>query len=397
MGDDDGGAPFAQRLETRLDMLLGDVVHRRGRLVHDQHRRVLEERARNRQALALSAGKAHAPLAHLRIESPRQVFDELHGVSRPRGFDDRLPARRGERAVGDIGGHGVVEEHDLLADEGDVGAQGGQRELADVDAVEQDGARVGKVEARHQVHERALAAAGVADQGQGLTRLDADGNAGERRRVTGVVGEADIAELETAAGAADGARAVVRLGRLVDQREHAGRGREPLLQLCVDAGQALDGAEQHGHGGEEADEAADADLAGCRQVRGQKKNECQGNGNDYLCNGRLGRGRCHEFQLKAKHLVGGGGEAGLLVVLTAEAAHHALTLNGLFEHVGNVAHAVLQAVAHGAQALAEVLHRQHHHRRRDECDERQLPLQIEHPGEQADDGQRVPHQHHEHV
>ncbi len=285
MGDDDGGAPFAQCFETRLNMLLGDVVHRRGGLVQDEQRRILEEGARDRQALALSAGKPHAFLAHLRIEPPRQIVDELHGVSRPRGVDDRLPARRGERAVGDIGGHGVVEQHDLLADEGDVGAQGGQRELADVDAVEQDGARVGTVEARHQVRERALAAAGVADQGQGLARLDADGNAGERRCVSGVIGEAHIAELEKAAGAPDGARAVIRLGWLVDQRKNARRRRDTPLQHRVDAGQALDGAEQHGHGGKEADEAADADVAGRRQVRRQKQDHRQRDGDNHLGHG----------------------------------------------------------------------------------------------------------------
>src|SRR5438105_9282799 len=53
----DGGAPAHQRVEGRLHLALGFRVERRGGLVEDEHRRVLEQRARDGEALALAAGK----------------------------------------------------------------------------------------------------------------------------------------------------------------------------------------------------------------------------------------------------------------------------------------------------------------------------------------------------
>jgi hypothetical protein len=105
----------------------------------------------------------------------------------------------------------------------------------------------------------------------------------------------------------------------------------------------------------------------------------------------------HELQVGAEHVRGGVGESALLVALPAEAAHHVLPVDGLLEDVGHVAHALLQSMTRRAQALAEELHRQHDDRRGDEGDQRQLPLQIQHPGEQADDGQSVLDDHQEHV
>src|SRR3954468_4877736 len=61
--DDDGAAPAHQRLERRLHLALRLGVERRSRLVQDQYRRVLEERARDGEALALSTRQAQAVFA----------------------------------------------------------------------------------------------------------------------------------------------------------------------------------------------------------------------------------------------------------------------------------------------------------------------------------------------
>src|SRR5581483_6791021 len=58
--DDNGGAAAHQRIERRLHLALRFGVEGRGRLVEDQHRRVLEQRACDRQALALPTGEALA-------------------------------------------------------------------------------------------------------------------------------------------------------------------------------------------------------------------------------------------------------------------------------------------------------------------------------------------------
>ena len=64
-------AALHQRLQRGLHLPLGFGVERRGRLVEDQDRRVLEQRARDRQALALAAGQAHAVLADQGVEALR--------------------------------------------------------------------------------------------------------------------------------------------------------------------------------------------------------------------------------------------------------------------------------------------------------------------------------------
>ena len=55
MGDGDGGPVFDQGIERLLDLALGGGVQRRGRLVEQQDGRVLEQRPRDRQPLALAA------------------------------------------------------------------------------------------------------------------------------------------------------------------------------------------------------------------------------------------------------------------------------------------------------------------------------------------------------
>ena len=84
-------APPALRARTR-------VSSARGRLVEDQDRRVLEDRARDRDALALPARQPHAVLADRRVEALRQRADEVERV-RGRGgaLDRRRAARRPSR------------------------------------------------------------------------------------------------------------------------------------------------------------------------------------------------------------------------------------------------------------------------------------------------------------
>ena len=67
MRDHDRGAPLAQFGDRLLHVALGFGVERRGRLVEQDDRRVLDQRARDRDALALAAGKLQAVLADRRV------------------------------------------------------------------------------------------------------------------------------------------------------------------------------------------------------------------------------------------------------------------------------------------------------------------------------------------
>src|SRR5208283_5004877 len=67
VGDDDRRSALTQGMQRLLDRLLGFGVERRGRLVKKDDRRVLEEGAGDRDALALPARQLHAVLSARRV------------------------------------------------------------------------------------------------------------------------------------------------------------------------------------------------------------------------------------------------------------------------------------------------------------------------------------------
>ena len=71
------GAVARSTSSARAHRLLAHRVEVRRRLVEDQDRRVLEERAGDRHALALAARELRAALAHDRVEAVRQRRHEL--------------------------------------------------------------------------------------------------------------------------------------------------------------------------------------------------------------------------------------------------------------------------------------------------------------------------------
>ena len=82
--DDEGRAPFEQRVHVLLHDALRLGVERARGLVEDQDRRASIERARDRDALALAAGERDARLADLGLVAERQPLDELVRVGDPR-------------------------------------------------------------------------------------------------------------------------------------------------------------------------------------------------------------------------------------------------------------------------------------------------------------------------
>ncbi|MNJ78216.1 hypothetical protein D3C77_759030 [compost metagenome] len=63
-------------------MALGLGVQRRGGLIENQQRRVLQQRARDGQALPLTTREQHAVLSHFGVEALRQPVDELPSTGR---------------------------------------------------------------------------------------------------------------------------------------------------------------------------------------------------------------------------------------------------------------------------------------------------------------------------
>ena len=112
------------------DRLLGFAVERGGRLVEQQHRRVLQERARNRDALALAAGELHAAVADDRRHALRQMLDEV--APRRRRRRQHLLVGGARPAVADILHDRAMEHRDVLRHHRDRGAQALLRDARDV-------------------------------------------------------------------------------------------------------------------------------------------------------------------------------------------------------------------------------------------------------------------------
>jgi hypothetical protein len=93
MRDDQRGAPRHQRLERGLDMTLSLGVERRGRLIQNQNRRVLEHGARNGQTLTLTTREQYAMVADQSIEALGQRLDEFERMGTGRDPLQRIASR----------------------------------------------------------------------------------------------------------------------------------------------------------------------------------------------------------------------------------------------------------------------------------------------------------------
>ena len=103
-----------------------------------------------------------------------------------------------EAAVGDVLADGAGEEEDVLLDDADLAAEGGEGHVADIDAVDRDAAAVELVEARQEGGDRRLAGAGGADEGDGLAGADVEVDV-RQDRLVGAVAEGDVLVADVAA------------------------------------------------------------------------------------------------------------------------------------------------------------------------------------------------------
>ena len=94
-------------------------IERRGRFVEQQQRRIAQDRARDRDALALAAGQRHAALAELRLEAAGQPADEFGGVGQLGGVLDFRIGRIGP-AEPDVFARGGCEHHGILRHQRDA-------------------------------------------------------------------------------------------------------------------------------------------------------------------------------------------------------------------------------------------------------------------------------------
>src|ERR1017187_7511151 len=111
--DDDNGAVLHQVGQRLLYQHFALRVQVAGGFVQDQDGRVLEQRARDGETLALSAGEFDAAVANHGLVSFREARDEFAGQGGLGGGVDGF-LRNAFAAIGDVVGHRVVEQKRVL-------------------------------------------------------------------------------------------------------------------------------------------------------------------------------------------------------------------------------------------------------------------------------------------
>ena len=127
--------PAISRSQRVVDLLLDLHVDGRRRVVEHEDRRVHEQRAGDRDPLALPAREREAALADDGVVALGHLADELVGAGRACRGDDVVERRVGP-AVGDVVADRHREQERLVEHHADVVAQARQREVADVVAVD---------------------------------------------------------------------------------------------------------------------------------------------------------------------------------------------------------------------------------------------------------------------
>ena len=167
MGDHQRGAAAHQLGQRRLHQLLGLGVEGTGGLVQQQDRRVAQDRACDRDALALPAGQPRAALTEESVVPGRQLAQKLIGRSRScRRF--YLSIVSPGTPVADILARAGAEQHRVLRYEGDLPAQFFRIQTLDIVTIDRDPATLRIVKAQQQLKAGALAGAGRAHHGDRL-------------------------------------------------------------------------------------------------------------------------------------------------------------------------------------------------------------------------------------
>jgi hypothetical protein len=367
MGDEHRGAIGQYRAQPVVDRGLGARVDRTGRVVQHEYPGVGQDRASQRDALALPAGQGQTTLADDRVVTLRQRGDELVCLRDLRRLLDLLVG--GVRAaVGDIGADRVGEQEALLERDADSPPQRVQGHRPRVVPVDQHLAELGVAEPRDQRGDRRLAAAARPDQRHPLAGGDAQAEAVQHGSIGGVA-EADVVEDELAphVGQLDRARGIGDLGLRVEQLE------DPL-----DAGAGLLPDRQHGGEltrrcgeladvGGEGQERADRDVALQREQPTDDQDGHLAQRRDRLEHRLEAGGQPGGPHPRAVQLLSRVGQPPQLALLLAERLDHPYAADALLDDLRDVALPLLRvpvrredpsphAVGHGEQ-------RRHDHQR----------------------------------
>ncbi|CAA9321894.1 MAG: hypothetical protein AVDCRST_MAG40-1504, partial [uncultured Gemmatimonadaceae bacterium] len=270
--------PLHEPLERGEDDGLRARVDRGGRLVEDEDRRVLEEGAGHRDALALAARQARPALAEEGVVALGQGGDEVVRVRGARGLL-HLEVRGLQAAVADVVADGAREQEGLLVDDADLRPQAVEGQVAHVAAVEQHAAAGGVVEARQEAEQRALARPRRPDHRHAGAGGRVEGDVAQRAAPAHVA-EGDVLDGDRAGRAVDrhGPGALGDLGLRVEQVERAAQGDEPLLQGADGVGDGLERLVERGDVAHDHEQLADGHAAAQDVVGAEAEDERRADG-----------------------------------------------------------------------------------------------------------------------
>ena len=238
------GTMLGNTAERGQDFLFGPAVERACRLVQQQDRRILHQRAGNGDALFLAAGEFQSALADFGIQPLGQALDQRHDRCRLcRG--DHLFAPGAAAAIGDVVTDGVVEQHAILRDDPDLLAQTVLGNLCNILSVDQDAALLRVVEPEQQSPDRALARARRADDRNMTARRNLEAQPVQDRPVL-LIPEHDIVEGNSwlADQQGRGAGSILYLGVGIDQAEHLCHVDQTLANCTIDHSQHVERTEK---------------------------------------------------------------------------------------------------------------------------------------------------------
>ncbi len=232
--------PRARRSRAATTAVFGGGVEGGRGFVKNKNGGVFQEGAGEGEALAFAAGEGGAAFADDGFVALREALDKLVGLS-GLGGGFNFGAGRARASVCDVLGNGEREKERLLGDDGDVAAEAGELEGAEVAAVEQDAAAPGIEEARDEGGEGAFPGAGGADEGDDFSGGDFQADTAQHG-LAGLIAEGDVFKLDAA----------------LDGNERHGAGLVHEIVFCVKnfadalgaAGGALDGGGGVHDGGE---------------------------------------------------------------------------------------------------------------------------------------------------
>ena len=117
MGNHEGRPASHDALHRFHDERLGGHINRTGRLVKNENGRVLQESARQGNALAFTAGQPHTSFAHKRVIAIGKRHNKVMRIGDFRGSNNVLETRSGA-AIRNIFSEARREQHGFLHDNG---------------------------------------------------------------------------------------------------------------------------------------------------------------------------------------------------------------------------------------------------------------------------------------